>query len=204
LNQFYGVGLAIYKAARRRDYASIVYDCVGWLLFLPAISALLFIGTKWGIGFRYGYLIALATGAVLLFLGGARQGKGVGKVLMGLVNLYGIQSSYGAGSFLGDVLSYSRLLALGLTTSMLGSAFNMIGSLVKVPVVGVLLGGVVLLFGHLLNYFMGAMGAFIHSARLILLEYFGRFYEGGAPRFHRFGFWSEVVKIVDTSSVGEK
>lgn len=204
LNQFYGVGLAIYKAARRRDYASIVYDCVGWLLFLPAISALLFIGTKWGIGFKYGYLIALATGAVLLFLGGARQGKGVGKVLMGLVNLYGIQSSYGAGSFLGDVLSYSRLLALGLTTSMLGSAFNMIGSLVKIPVVGLLLGGVVLLFGHLLNYFMGAMGAFIHSARLILLEFFGRFYEGGAPRFHRFGFWSEVVKIVDISTVREK
>lgn len=204
LNQFYGVGLAIYKAARRRDYASIVYDCVGWLLFLPAISALLFIGTKWGTGFRYGYLIALATGAVLLFLGGARQGKGVGKVLMGLVNLYGIQSSYGAGSFLGDVLSYSRLLALGLTTSMLGSAFNMIGSLVKIPVVGLLLGGVVLLFGHLLNYFMGAMGAFIHSARLILLEFFGRFYEGGAPRFHRFGFWSEVVKIVDISTVREK
>ena len=204
LNQFYGVGLAIYKAARRHDYASIVYDCVGWLLFLPAISALLFIGTKWGTGFRYGYLFVLAVGTALLFLGGARQGKGVGKVLMGLVNLYGIQSSYGAGSFLGDVLSYSRLLALGLTTSMLGTAFNMIGSLVKVPVLGLIVGGVVLLFGHLLNYFMGAMGSFIHSARLVLLEFFGRFYEGGAPRFHRFGFWSEVVKIVDTSAVEGK
>ncbi|MCX6084989.1 MAG: hypothetical protein NTX94_00930 [Caldiserica bacterium] len=204
LNQFYGVGLAIYKAARRRDYASIIYDCVGWLLFLPAISALLFIGAKWGTGFRYGYLVALAVGTLLLFFGGARQGKGVGKVLFGLVNLYGIQSSYGAGSFLGDVLSYSRLLALGLTTSMLGSAFNMIGSLVKVPVVGFLLGGVVLLFGHMLNYFMGAMGAFIHSARLVLLEFFGRFYESGAPRFRRFGFWSEVVKVVEIATVGEK
>jgi V/A-type H+-transporting ATPase subunit I len=204
LNQFYAVGLAMYKAARRHDYASIIYDCVGWLLFLPAISALLFIGTKWGTAFRSGYLIALATGLVLLLLGGARQGKGVGKVLTALVNLYGIQSSYGAGSFLGDVLSYSRLLALGLTTSMLGSAFNMIGSLVKVPVLGLIVGVAVLLFGHLLNYFMGAMGAFIHSARLILLEFFGRFYEGGAPRFHRFGFSSEVVKIFDTSSVRGK
>jgi V/A-type H+-transporting ATPase subunit I len=204
LNQFYGVGLAIYKAARRHDYASIIYDCVGWLLFLPAISALLFIGTKWGPAFRSGYLIALVIGLVLLLLGGARQGKGVGKVLTALVNLYGIQSSYGVGSFLGDVLSYSRLLALGLTTSMLGSAFNMIGSLVKVPVLGLIVGALVLLFGHLLNYFMGAMGAFIHSARLILLEFFGRFYEGGAPRFHRFGFWSEVVKIVDTSTVQGK
>jgi V/A-type H+-transporting ATPase subunit I len=173
-------------------------------LFLPAISALLFIGTKWGPAFRSGYLIALVIGLVLLLLGGARQGKGVGKVLTALVNLYGIQSSYGVGSFLGDVLSYSRLLALGLTTSMLGSAFNMIGSLVKVPVLGLIVGALVLLFGHLLNYFMGAMGAFIHSARLILLEFFGRFYEGGAPRFHRFGFWSEVVKIVDTSTVQGK
>jgi V/A-type H+-transporting ATPase subunit I len=204
LIQFYGVGLAIYKAARRHDYVSIIYDCVGWLLFLPAISALLFIGAKWGTAFRSGYLIALVTGLVLLLLGGARQGKGVGKVLTALVNLYGIQSSYGVGSFLGDVLSYSRLLALGLTTSMLGSAFNMIGSLVKVPVLGLIVGALVLLFGHLLNYFMGAMGAFIHSARLILLEFFGRFYEGGAPRFHRFGFSSEVVKIVDTSSVRGK
>lgn len=204
VNQLYGVGLAIYKAARRRDYASIIYDCVGWLLFLPSVSALLFIGTKWGVGFRYGYLISLGVGTILLFVGGARKGSGVGKIFLGLVNLYGIQSSYGAGSFLGDVLSYSRLLALGLTTSMLGSAFNMIGSLVKIPVIGFVLGGVILLFGHFLNYFMGAMGAFIHSARLILLEFFGRFYEGGAPRFHRFGFWSEIVKVVDVVSVREK
>jgi len=63
---------------------------------------------------------------------------------------------------------------------------------------------VILLFGHLLNYFMGTMGAFIHSARLILLEFFGRFYEGGAPRFHRFGFSSEVVKIVDKLTVQGK
>lgn len=204
VNQFYGVGLAIYKAARRRDYASIVFDSIGWLLFLPSVSALLFIGGKWGVGFRYGYLTALAVGTALLFVGGARKGKGAGAILLGLINLYGIQSSYGAGSFLGDVLSYSRLLALGLTTSMLGSAFNMIGSLVKIPVVGFVLGGVILLFGHLLNYFMGAMGAFIHSARLILLEFFGRFYEGGAPRFHRFGFWSEIVKVVDMTSAREK
>jgi V/A-type H+-transporting ATPase subunit I len=68
-------------------------------------------------------------------------------------------------------------------------------------VVRIVFGGVVLLFGHMLNYFMGAMGAFIHAARLILLEFFGRFYEGGAPRFHRFGFTSEVVKVVDTPAV---
>jgi len=207
VNQLYGVCLAIFKAARRHDYASILYDCVGWLLLLPSISALLFIGTKWGSPFRVAYLAALGVGLVLLVLGGARQAKGGAKVVTALVNLYGIQSSYGIGSFLGDVLSYSRLLALGLTTAILASAFNMIASLIKFPAAGfvvnllvrVVLGGTVLLFGHLLNYFMGTMGAFIHAARLILLEFFGRFYEGGAPRFHRFGFSSEIVKVVERS-----
>ncbi|MHB8071730.1 MAG: V-type ATP synthase subunit I [Candidatus Cryosericum sp.] len=212
MNQLYGVCLAILKAVRRHDYATILYDCVGWLLFLPAISALLFIGTKWGGAFRIGYLTALAIGLALLLLGGARQSKGGAKVLTALVNLYGIQSSYGVGSFVGDVLSYSRLLALGLTTAILASAFNMIAALIQMPAAGfivnlllrVVFGGAILLFGHMLNYFMGAMGAFIHAARLILLEFFGRFYEGGAPRFHRFGFSSEVVKIVDTSAVQGK
>jgi len=207
VNQLYGVCLAIFKAARRHDYASILYDCVGWLLLLPSISALLFIGTRWGSSFRVAYLAALGVGLVLLLLGGARQAKGGAKIVTALVNLYGIQSSYGIGSFLGDVLSYSRLLALGLTTAILASAFNMIASLIKFPAAGfvvnllvrVVLGGTVLLFGHLLNYFMGTMGAFIHAARLILLEYFGRFYEGGAPRFHRFGFSSEIVKVVEKS-----
>jgi len=209
INQLYGVCLAIFKAAQRHDYASILYDCVGWLLLLPSISALLFIGTKWGSPFRVAYLAALGVGLVLLVLGGARQGKGGAKVVTALVNLYGIQSSYGVGSFLGDVLSYSRLLALALTTAILASAFNMIAALIKFPAAGfvvnllvrVVLGGTVLLFGHLLNYFMGTMGAFIHGARLILLEFFGRFYEGGAPRFHRFGFSSQVVKIVDKSTI---
>lgn len=212
INQLYGVCLAILKAVKRHDYASIFYDCAGWLLFLPAISALLFIGMKWGGAFRIGYLAALVIGLVLLLLGGARQSKGGAKALTAVVNLYGIQSSYGVGSFVGDVLSYSRLLALGLTTAILASAFNMIAALIKMPAAGfvvnllvrIILGGVVLLFGHMLNYFMGAMGAFIHAARLILLEFFGRFYEGGAPRFHRFGFSSEVVKIVDTSAVQGK
>jgi V/A-type H+-transporting ATPase subunit I len=211
-NQLYGVCLAIFKAARRHDRATIIYDCVGWLLFLPAISALLFIGTKWGGTFRVGYLVALVIGLVLLLLGGARQSKGGAKVLTAIVNLYGIQSSYGVGSFVGDVLSYSRLLALGLTTAILASAFNMIAALIKMPAAGfvvnllvrVVLGGTVLLFGHMLNYFMGTMGAFIHSARLTLLEFFGRFYEGGAPRFRRFGFWSEIVKVVDVTTVREK
>lgn len=209
VNQLYGVCLAIHKAARRHDYATIMYDCVGWLLLLPGLTAMLFIGTKFGPGFRTGYLVAMGIGLVLLLAGGARTGKGAGKIAGALVNLYGIQSSYGVGSFLGDVLSYSRLLALGLTTSILGSSFNMIAALIKAPAAGVVvnlivriaLGGLVMLFGHLLNYFMGTMGAFIHSARLILLEFFGRFYEGGAPRFRRFGFTSEVVKLVDDSSM---
>jgi len=211
VNQLYGVGLAIYKAARRKDYASILYDCVGWLLFLPALSALLFIGTKWGPGFRIGYLAALVVGLVLLLLG-APTGKGASETAHGsrqpLWNpellrrriipgrcpvvlqapRTGIDDCHLGVCLQHDCWTHSGPCRGGRRQShRQGRAWRC----------GVF-------FGHLLNYFMGAMGAFIHSARLILLEFFGRFYEGGAPRFHRFGFSSEVVKVVENSGIQGK
>lgn len=199
LSQLYGVVLAMIKAIRRRAYASAVFDCVGWLIFLPAIVGLIFGGSLGAMFKRYD-LIAVGIGAVLLLIGGYKSWGAVGAV----VNLYGIQSSYGVGSFVGDVLSYSRLMALGLTTSILGSAFNLIASLLKAPIVGVIAGAVVLLLGHTINYLLGTMGAFIHTARLILLEWFGRFYEAGASRFCPLGFRSEIVKVTGGSSTRQR
>lgn len=196
LSQLYGVVLAMVKNIRRRAYASALFDCVGWLIFLPAIIGLIF-GGSLGAAFKRYDLIAIGIGGVLLLIGGYRSSGPVGAI----VNLYGIQSSYGVGSFVGDVLSYSRLMALGLTTSILGSAFNLIASLIKAPGIGIVMCAVVLLLGHSINYFLGTMGAFIHTTRLILLEWFGRFYEAGAARFRPLGFRSEIVKIISGSSV---
>lgn len=108
----------------------------------------------------------------------------------------GILSLNGLIAFVSDMLSYSRLLALGLATGIIGLVVNLIASMVheSIPVVGVVLAGVVLVVGHVFNLGINALGAFIHSGRLQFVEFFPKFLEGGGVAFRPFG---RVGKYVD-------
>ena len=100
-------------------------------------------------------------------------------------------------SFIGDTLSYSRLLALGLTTTIVGMSFNIIAGLVtSVPVLGVVLFVLIAAFGHVFNFFISILGGFVHSARLIFVEFFTKFYEGGATPFAPLGA-PRTVRVID-------
>ncbi|HLG29132.1 MAG TPA: hypothetical protein VI387_02880, partial [Candidatus Brocadiales bacterium] len=117
--------------------------------------------------------------------------------ITGMVSLYGILGTYGCTSFIGDILSYSRLLALGLTTSIVAMSFNIIANIMReVPFIGVILFVAILIAGHLFNFMMSIIGSFVHPARLIFLEFFGRFYQAGATRFRPFGFDNEKVQLL--------
>src|SRR3989338_10454228 len=108
----------------------------------------------------------------------------------------GLLSLNGLIAFVSDMLSYSRLLALGLATGIIGLVVNLIASMVheSIPVVGVVLAGVVLIVGHVFNLGINALGAFIHSGRLQFVEFFPKFLEGGGVAFRPFG---RVGKHVD-------
>jgi V/A-type H+-transporting ATPase subunit I len=89
-------------------------------------------------------------------------------------------------SWLSNVLSYSRLFALGLATGVIALAFNSIATTISgiLPgVLGVPIMLLILLFGHTLNVGLNLLGAFIHSARLQFVEFFGGFFEGGGKTF---------------------
>jgi V/A-type H+-transporting ATPase subunit I len=200
----YGMVLRMYREARRGDWVAAVCDGGLWLLFLPGLIMLLAAGLAPVPGWvsRVG-LILLGTGAAGLVLTQGRREKGLfAKALTGIVSLYGILGTYGTTSFIGDTLSYSRLLALGLTTTIVGMCFNIIAGLVKgVPVAGVLIVMLVLLVGHLFNILVSILGAFVHSGRLIFVEFFGRFYEVGGKRFRALGT-SDRVRIVGVTVQG--
>jgi len=214
LNQFYGIVMRMIKDMRQSNWKGVIYDGAFWLIYLGGLLAavLITISGRGGSVARGAGLAAVAAGAVGLVLTQGRDEKSIaGKAIFGVVSLYGIVGGYGTVSFIGDVLSYSRLLALGLTTYIVGMSFNIIAKVVpqiitslfpftagvmSSPAGGGLLVISVMVFGHLFNFFLSILSAFVHSARLILLEWFGRFYQGGGEWFQPHGFTSATVELI--------
>lgn len=101
-----------------------------------------------------------------------------------LIGIVGILNE--AMSWLSNVLSYSRLFALGMATGIIAQVFNQvsftIGGILPVGI-NVVMIVFILLFGHALNIGLNLLGAFIHSGRLQFVEFFGKFMEGGSPQF---------------------
>ncbi len=124
-----------------------------------------------------------AIGAIAMILTQGRKSKGIGMKVF-----YGFGSLYGVVGYLGDILSYSRLMALGLATGVIAFAMNRIAGLAieLIPVVGILVAIMVILLGHTMNLVLATLGAFIHSARLQFVEFFGKFMEGGGKEFKPF------------------
>lgn len=115
-------------------------------------------------------------GALGLAFAGARGKKGIARITGAFSNIYSITS------WISDILSYARLLALGLATGVIAQVVNTMGSLFGGGAAGVLLFVLIFIVGHAVNFAINLLGAFIHSARLQYVEFFGKFYiDGGEP-----------------------
>jgi len=132
-----------------------------WVLIEVAIIAFVLTNSIYVAG-------ALFVVALLLLVYGAGP--------MGVMDIFG---------FLGDILSYSRLLALCLSTGGIGMTANLLAQLLTgmVPYVGIVIGVIVFFAVHLFNIAFQSMGSFIHSLRLHFVEFFGNFYEGESDEF---------------------
>ncbi len=121
----------------------------------------------------------LLTGVALVILTAGRSAKNiVGKLGGGLYGVYNLFSGY-----LGDVLSYARLLALGMATGVIGQVMNMLGTMPQNPVLKAIVFIPVFLIGHLANLAINIIGAYVHTNRLQYVEFFSKFYEGGGRAF---------------------
>ncbi|MDE5770988.1 MAG: V-type ATP synthase subunit I [Ruminococcus sp.] len=118
-------------------------------------------------------------GVVLIVLTSGRSSKSVfGKFFGGLYALYNTATGY-----LSDILSYSRLLALGLATGSIASVINLIGTMPENMIVKTILLVVVFIVGHIANLAINLLGAYVHTDRLQFVELFGKFYTGGGREF---------------------
>ncbi|MBR5122037.1 MAG: V-type ATP synthase subunit I, partial [Anaerotignum sp.] len=190
IHLFIGMGVQAYMYFRDGQAVDAVCDIILWYVLL--IGLVLFgVGGMAAPALTTVGKVMSIVGAVGIFATGGRKKKGiVGKITGGLGALYGITS------YLSDILSYSRLLALGLATGVVAQVINTLGSLAGGGVVGAILLTVALVFGTIFNLAINALGAFVHSCRLQYVEFFGKFYTGGGREFRPFARKTKYVKIM--------
>ena len=107
----------------------------------------------------------------------------------------GFASLYDIVGYISDLLSYSRILALGLASMVIASVFNILGTMPGPSVVGVAFFIVIFLIGHLLNMAINLLGTFVHTSRLQYIEFFGKFYEDGGRPFQPLAPASKYVSF---------
>jgi V/A-type H+-transporting ATPase subunit I len=178
-----GLLIGFYRNLREGMFWDGILDQITWLAILNGV--VIFALGKAGIlspgaGTFGKWTTLLSMAIVVLFAGRANKGI-VARLGVGLFSLYGITG------YLGDVLSYSRLLALGMATSVIALVVNTIASMAShIPVVGVVAMLLVLIGGHLFNIAINLLSGFIHSMRLQFVEFFSKFFEAGGTQFKPF------------------
>lgn len=174
-----GIVAALIHNIRRRDYISALCDRITWLVMLNCL-VLSFFGGRIGLSDKTCSLlgkVAIAP-AIIIVLFSQRQGNWPGRIGMGVYNLFSTVF------YLGDVLSYLRLMALGMVGSGMAMTINIMAKIAgDIPYVGIIIAIVILIGGHLFNALMSTIGAFVHTIRLQFVEFFQKFLVGGGQLF---------------------
>lgn len=176
---FAGMGINAYMMIRRGNLKDAVFDVFSWYMVIVG-GGLWLAGSNISAGVAPAGRVVCIVGAAIILLTGGRNNKGIGKLTGGLGSLYGVTG------YISDILSYARLLALGLATGVIANVVNLLGSMIGSGVVGLIAMIVVGIIGHTFNLAINALGSFVHSSRLQYIEFFGKFYEDGGEEFSPF------------------
>ena len=172
IHLFTGLGIAAYMNVKRGKPLSAVADQLSWFLLVVGLGLMIVLPAigKW---------VALTGAGIILVTAGREKSKNPFKRLIS-----GLGALYGATSWVSDLLSYMRLFGMGLATGVIGMVINILVSMVfSAGPIGMVLGAVLFVGGHLFNAGINILGAYVHSCRLQYIEFFGKFYEDGGKPF---------------------
>ncbi len=190
---FIALGIKAFILIRDKKYYDSLCDVGFWILTL--ISTGYFIYAKFtGLTgnivdiAKYTMIISM----LLIIATGGREVKNIG----GRIGL-GVYALYGISGYMGDLISYVRLMALGLSGGYIAYAVNMIASMLGNKWYMLIFVALILVIGHGFNLFLSMLGAYVHTSRLIYVEFFSKFYEGGGKPFKDFKIKEKYINIRD-------
>ncbi|MCH7761009.1 V-type ATP synthase subunit I [candidate division TA06 bacterium] len=188
----FGIFVKLYENIRERDYGEGLLVQVPWILLLNSLllwllSALGLIPegiTPWAL------FLALTSALIILLFSDRTSRNPLVRIALGAFALYR------GTSYLGDVISYVRLVALGMVTGGLAMALNVFAGLAfQIPFIGFFIAFFILIVGHLFNLALNTLGAFVHTLRLQYVEFFPKFYQGSGRPFKPFGRESKYTYL---------
>lgn len=182
LHIFVALGIKAYLLIRDKQYKDVFFDVISWYFALIG-AGLFLISSVLGLPemIKTIGMILMIVGMLTILLFAAREAKGLGGRLAG-----GAYELYGISSYVGDLVSYSRLMAIGLAGGFIGFAVNMIVEMLSGSIIGYIFGFIIFVIFHAFNIFLSLLSGYVHTARLTYVEFFGKFYEGGGKNFREF------------------
>lgn len=190
---FCGLGIKAYMLIKAGKPLDAFYDVGSWVITLISLGVVLvgaFVGGVPSIVKTIAIVLMIFGMVVIVLTNGRGAGSKAAELGQGAYALYGITS------YVGDLVSYTRLMALGLAGGSLAGAFNMIIGLFSSNIVALILFGPLLfVFGHIFNLALSLLGAYVHTCRLQYVEYFGKFYEGGGRAFSPFKAEEKYINL---------
>lgn len=182
---------------QRKSYESMYSDGAGWLLIFLGFILL-------GVAYYIDNPVLMSAGKWLAIL------SAVGLVIAPMFTnenrlaglAMGIYNLYGASGYIGDFISYSRLMAIGLSGGSIAMAINMIVGMM--PAGAKFTFGILILLGvHAFNIFLSILSAYVHGLRLVFVEFFGKFFEGGGKIFKPVNTLQKYIRLTDVRNVEE-
>lgn len=190
LHMFCGMFINARENWKRGNWQEALGNHISWILLLTGLG-LLFVPAL-----KIAAYVLLALGLALILAFSKNETKNPLKRLFG-----GVASLYGITSYASDILSYSRILALMLSSAVVGMVMNMLAGMVMntssvlSAIISIPFSLLIYLAGHVFNLVMGLLSAYVHASRLQYIEFYGKFYEGGGYAFRPLSLQTKYYNV---------